>query len=816
MAVDSAGVIELAWIDKSALLCSHSYDQGWTFSAPVKLSLTQSAGDPDITVDSLQNVYAVWTEGDERTQTSSVFFTASSNEGSSFLPATEVSARRAGESVANPRIEAASPSDINILWIAHVEAMPDSFVYIHSGDGGASFGDPFTKTANGTPQLALDTSGGANLVWQGSNRDGKSVVRFARYVAGTSSLSAIIASSVATAAYPQLETDSMGGVGVALIASPNPQNRASLILLHSDDKGATFSDIESIAGGSDGPPQLATDGMGTSYIAWSRRLNNGNDDILFSRHSVFSSTNSNPVAELGNGTTATVTQHGPATRSAATTPVSGARKKEDTTSANNGSDVSANSATPIQTAASAASVSVAKSGIIYVDCNIYSCSPDIGVGINAAIAALPPNGGDIWIPPGKYNISSTVLVDKPGVDVYCAGGPFGYTNAGPPPAPTVLLNWTGKAVPVIHWATANGLGNQVVYGGGLHGCFLGGNSVSTAGLLIDSIRNAIFENLTFINFNGPALRMGVIAAAGDSRDTQYNTFRNIECKQADGSGIADQADCLQLTGDSGADSSENVFENLRLFTKDGNGITDSNGDNNVFVHVAIQRGESGTGKGIYLTGKTSVNTAAREESFYGVDAGTGGLTQDGTANGNVVYDYSTCNGAPSILILSGELTQTVSSCTGTGSNTISANQLISTGTNIVVNGKMLSAPPVGGMLAVSGSSFAPNSPVVCTDGNDVLTTAGCSTSPNMGVLSGGSCRTAAHAFASCTSMITLSRSEPDTNYAVSCMGVGPSGWPYVMGVVSKGTHSVMVQIGNGSGPAALASSFNEIDCTLTR
>lgn len=134
--------------------------------------------------------------------------------------------------------------------------------------------------------------------------------------------------------------------------------------------------------------------------------------------------------------------------------------------------------------------------------------------------------------------------------------------------------------------------------------------------------------------------------------------------------------------------------------------------------------------------------------------------------------------------------------------------------------RTLIAPDQSGELALSGASFEANSPVVCTDENALLTTTGCGATEgaatNAAVLAGGSCLTAPHAFASCTSTVSFVRPEPDTNYAVSCSGVGPRGWPYILGVTSKGTQSVTVEIGNGSGPAAMASSFSEIDCTIAR
>src|SRR6185312_5272509 len=51
--------------------------------------------------------------------------------------------------------------------------------------------------------------------------------------------------------------------------------------------------------------------------------------------------------------------------------------------------------------------------IQYVDCVNYSCSPDIGVGINKAEASLPTQGGTIVLPAGAYNQSTGISITKP-------------------------------------------------------------------------------------------------------------------------------------------------------------------------------------------------------------------------------------------------------------------------------------------------------------------------------------------------------------------------------------------------------------------
>ena len=55
---------------------------------------------------------------------------------------------------------------------------------------------------------------------------------------------------------------------------------------------------------------------------------------------------------------------------------------------------------------------------------------------------------------------------------------------------------------------------------------------------------------------------------------------------------------------------------------------------------------------------------------------------------------------------------------------------------------------------------------------------------------------------------------PDTNYAVSCMLIGPSGAPSIQGA-TKTTNSVTVTIQNGQGSQAVASGASEMDCTVT-
>lgn len=879
LAVDSAGVIELAWIDKGALLCDRSYDEGWTFSTPIQLSLTQSAAGPDIAVDSVRNVYIVWTEADERTQTSNVFFTASSNEGFSFLPATDVSIARVGISVANPRIEAASPSDINILWMAHAEAVSDSFVYIHSSDGGATFGEPVTETTNGDAQLALDTSGGADLVWQELNGNGRSLVRFARYVAGVFSLGAIIASSAATAAYPQLYSDSTNGIRVALVDSPNAENKSSLVLLHSTDRGATFSQIETFAGGSNGPPQIATGPMGTSYVAWSKVVTNGNHVIVFHRTPIYGSLNLTSASTAARGSEMRVLAlSGPAPTSdtilASDTPQHGETSATGVSSfaQNNGPSLQGPSPNVVSDSISANRRDMTISGnltatngqnslaayqvnrIEYVDCNKYSCSPDIGVGINAAVADLPscfvPEFSQAWdhcgtivLPNGSYYQKTTVSVSSPFVQIEGQG------------AVATYMRYTGSGCAFSWTALPFNSGGE----GGLELSDLtidGANSQGACGIHYYDVNSFSLRNVDVRNFSSAlpnTVSAGLWADALDhfsERPHFYhvqlynnnvgwfitsNNPRTGTTEVTFGYGDIDLA--INVFGSETAVLQKNIssvatefpdvtYANVHLIVN-GNGSTgtgirlDSGAGNwcfnNYNIHIEGVGIPISLGTGRQLEGTGNVQWSGGTNSLAsGSDVMTNTLYNNGSFSSVVAGDPTTCKTGFGSFTVCGRKDIWPFAVEYDGLETFA----VDTQGNVKFGATVTAAPPrESGQLVVSNGSFAAGSPSVCTDSNGLLTTSGCGVEQNHangGLLDNGSCTTPQHAFASCISIITLFRPEKDTNYAASCTGVGPKGWPYVIGITSKTLTSVMVKIGNGSGPAALASSFNEIDCTVAR
>lgn len=76
------------------------------------------------------------------------------------------------------------------------------------------------------------------------------------------------------------------------------------------------------------------------------------------------------------------------------------------------------------------------------------------------------------------------------------------------------------------------------------------------------------------------------------------------------------------------------------------------------------------------------------------------------------------------------------------------------------------------------------------------------------------CSTGNGSYVTCPNSATLNFSEPDTNYSVSCTGIGPSGFPAIYGVSGKSTTGFTVTIINGTSNGAQVSSYSEIDCTV--
>lgn len=92
--------------------------------------------------------------------------------------------------------------------------------------------------------------------------------------------------------------------------------------------------------------------------------------------------------------------------------------------------------------------------VAYANCAV---GIDIGAQINTAEAALPANGGIIYILPGSYNFSTQIIINK---TIVLQGLGAGYEqNAGQ--HASVRLTWTAGAGPVIDCPGTSGIGSRI-------------------------------------------------------------------------------------------------------------------------------------------------------------------------------------------------------------------------------------------------------------------------------------------------------------------------------------------------------------------
>ncbi|HUB97670.1 MAG TPA: hypothetical protein VL993_17235 [Stellaceae bacterium] len=134
------------------------------------------------------------------------------------------------------------------------------------------------------------------------------------------------------------------------------------------------------------------------------------------------------------------------------------------------------------------------------DAALFSGS-DIGAQVNAAIAAMGPNGGIVMIPPGNYRFSTTIACPTAGNQVVVIEGVPGYVGGPQSQFAGTLLQYTGSGVGISDLGTARTQSN--------HGCLLkdfaldGSNSRAGAiGIEFGAVALFRTENIVVKNFGG--------------------------------------------------------------------------------------------------------------------------------------------------------------------------------------------------------------------------------------------------------------------------------------------------------------------------
>jgi hypothetical protein len=143
--------------------------------------------------------------------------------------------------------------------------------------------------------------------------------------------------------------------------------------------------------------------------------------------------------------------------------------------------------------------------------------------LQAAIAALPANGGTLYFPQGTYLISGTLdFGSRLGVKVVGEGKP-GQSATVATGATTIKYTGTGWA---IKWAV--GAASALFNGITIENLHVQGNSNSAGGIWLGNASNCLLRDVTVSDFKN-ATTTGTGVKIGDTTTTgaQYNTLENV-------------------------------------------------------------------------------------------------------------------------------------------------------------------------------------------------------------------------------------------------------------------------------------------------
>lgn len=279
-----------------------------------------------------------------------------------------------------------------------------------------------------------------------------------------------------------------------------------------------------------------------------------------------------------------------------------------------------------------------------------------------AVNSLPASGGLVVLPDGVTNISSTVVIHKSNVLLIGHDSEVDHDLGTIDPATNLV--WTG--VPggtMFIFSAVAGFTNQRLGRSGIEQAHLDCGSSAGTALAIRSEYFGRYADLNIYNCTHVAIDVGVVSQLGEAGDSQHNDFHNISVRNLDGAGATGTA--ARLSGSATANSSFNTFTNVMVVHKDGNCLELDNSDNNEYLHFRCFRASGGTGVGVLLEGNSS-SQSARNEYFFHLEPGQGGLTQTQSSTGNVVIGYDQSNGSPGPVIDNGSLTWTSDGLNGTG------------------------------------------------------------------------------------------------------------------------------------------------------
>jgi hypothetical protein len=283
LAIDSNNNIVAIWQRSDGpdtiIQSSTSTDQGSSWSTPVDLSeVGQDAGDPQLAIDSNNNIVAIWQRSDGANMI--IQSSTSTDQGSSW--STPVDLSEVGQDAGDPQLAIDSNNNIVAIW-QRSDGANTIIQSSTSTDQGSSWSTPVdlsTATQDAAkPQLAIDSNNNIVAIWQRSDGT-NTIIQSSTSTDQGSSWSTPVDLSEAgqDADNPQLAIDSNNNI-VAIWYRSDGTNTI-IQSSTSTDQGANWSTPVNLSeAGQDAlDPQLAIDSNNNVYAIWYR--SNGTNTII--------------------------------------------------------------------------------------------------------------------------------------------------------------------------------------------------------------------------------------------------------------------------------------------------------------------------------------------------------------------------------------------------------------------------------------------------------------------------------------------------------------------------------------------------------
>jgi hypothetical protein len=273
------------------------------FSRPVNVSHNPRTTLPysdRVAVDTKGNINVLWADYKclpvwPFTCTWHLFYARSVDGGTTFSTPKDISNHYSDEALYGPQIAVDGSGNINVVWEGTASGGWEIF-FSRSVDGGATFSIPKVISNHagsaGAPQLAVDSLGNLNVVWQAQQVfDLYSwSIWFSRSGNGGASFSdpKALCDNAEICAWPQIAIESSGAIEVVWAKALCVNCDYDVFFSRSSDRGATFSASQNLSNSSESlitAPEVVVDKGGNINVVWSKGhyWSTGNADVFLSR-----------------------------------------------------------------------------------------------------------------------------------------------------------------------------------------------------------------------------------------------------------------------------------------------------------------------------------------------------------------------------------------------------------------------------------------------------------------------------------------------------------------------------------------------------